>query len=927
VGEVLIEGRRLDVKEGFNFSFNYSVADVRSPEKRSTEFSKTIQCPGTKANDLLFGQIYDVNISNPYDSTELNVEANFNPNKRAEARVTSDGMEVMAGTVQLRRIVMNGSEYTYEVVFIGKLINIFGVLKDRELNGLDEDGVLFLDFSDLDHTYNEVNIQSSWSNTSGYVYPMVDYGLGYDFDGNNNRIYDIDTWRPSVFMKDVIDKIFDFAGFTYTSDLFNSTFFGNLIVPWFNEGFALAEDQIAEREFIAETNGDFDIFNNTTQTIIGGTAYEFVRLQYDDYSDPNNLWNDSLYEFEVNDLGYYTMNINSDFTILKTGTYHVPGVLPVEILVKRLSGGVTSIVDAISFDVDIPSGSPGSSETTTLNWSSNQELLYSGDTVWLELSMNSIVYNTITFGNDFEMYLDDGSRLFNQVSEQSIFEGEQVYMNNFIPEVKMKDFLLSVFNMFNLYVTVDPLNEFNLIIETRDDFYASGETKDWTKKLARNKPITLEPLGLLTAREYIYTYAEDDDYYNQRYQDNYGHTYGRRRIEVDNDFITKTQKTEVVFSPTPLVNDGNSSRIIPKIYDADIDDGRKPVDTNLRVLYYAGLLNSVPSWKFRYDAQTTSVTKDEYPYAGHLTHPLAPGQDINFGIPNELFYSANGYTGTLQYTNNNLFNAFHRNQVEELTNKDSKVLTGLFDLTAWDIFKLDFRDQILIDNSYWRINKVSNYNPFKAVLTKVELIKVQDVAPLETEEFDLGGSGEVSQERYPVINRKSLLNGNQLPPFQGTVKGKFNRVSEFAQNFKILGDNNFIGDGSKNVTIFGSGNKVLFGASNVVIINSDNQEVIDDNTTIIDGKRQWKYVDATTAYIAKDRDFVLADASSGAFTVTLPPVVEDVWINVKKTDSSANIVTISPSATGLIDGAATRTLTTQYEAVDFYCDGSNWFIR
>ena len=58
----------------------------------------------------------------------------------------------------------------------------------------------------------------------------------------------------------------------------------------------------------------------------------------------------------------------------------------------------------------------------------------------------------------------------------------------------MADFLTSIFKMFNLFVEVDPNNEKNLLIETRDTFYSQGGAKDWTYKLARDRDITLEPL-------------------------------------------------------------------------------------------------------------------------------------------------------------------------------------------------------------------------------------------------------------------------------------------------------------------------------------------------------------------------------------------------------------------------------------------------
>lgn len=81
----------------------------------------------------------------------------------------------------------------------------------------------------------------------------------------------------------------------------------------------------------------------------------------------------------------------------------------------------------------------------------------------------------------------------------------------------------------------------------------------------------------------------------------------------------------------------------------------------------------------------------------------------------------------------------------------------------------------------------------------------------------------------------------------------------------------------------------------------------------------------TTTYTAVNHDLVLASASGGAFTVTLPAVAAGAFVTVKKTDSSANVVTVSP-ASGTIDGASSVALSVQYESYDFVSDGTNWFI-
>jgi hypothetical protein len=483
--------------------------------------------------------------------------------------------------------------------------------------------------------------------------------------------------------------------------------------------------------------------------------------------------------------------------------------------------------------------SVGSTSTTTIQWSSTQDLLFVGDVVWVEIVFNTQLLDILNVSNKFSFNMDTGANLFNQVAEEQVFEGSNVYMNNFVPDIGMSDLLLSVFKMFNLYVTVDPLDETNLIIETRDTYYNGGTIRDWSHKLAKDQPVIVKPLGLLTAKEYIYTYSDDGDYYNKRFEDLRGYNYGRSRTEIDNDFINSTTKVEIDFSPTPLVNDGVTSRIIPKVYDEDISTGAKPVDMNTRVLYFDNTLVSNPSWILRYNGGNNTAPKSTYPYAGHWDNPITPSLDLNFGIPTQLFYTENGYTGTLQVTNANLVNVYHRGYLNEITNKDSKVLSASFYLDAWDIAKLDFRDQILLNNSYWRLNKVTDYNPFKESLTKVELIKVLDVIQTPVETFRLGEKGADSYgEKLPVTNIKERLGRNLFNPFTGMVNGTGNKVNDSASAFKIVGDNNYIGSASKNVTITGNNNQVLFGASNVVIINSDNVVVGESDVVYLNNYKQ-----------------------------------------------------------------------------------------
>lgn len=84
----------------------------------------------------------------------------------------------------------------------------------------------------------------------------------------------------------------------------------------------------------------------------------------------------------------------------------------------------------------------------------------------------------------------------------------------------------------------------------------------------------------------------------------------------------------------------------------------------------------------------------------------------------------------------------------------------------------------------------------------------------------------------------------------------------------------------------------------------------------------------STPYDASNLDIVVWDASAGNKTVRLPVAASSAnyRIEVKKTDASANTITIDPNLSETIEGGTTAILTTQYESITFVCDGTEWWI-
>lgn len=88
-------------------------------------------------------------------------------------------------------------------------------------------------------------------------------------------------------------------------------------------------------------------------------------------------------------------------------------------------------------------------------------------------------------------------------------------------------------------------------------------------------------------------------------------------------------------------------------------------------------------------------------------------------------------------------------------------------------------------------------------------------------------------------------------------------------------------------------------------------------------------ISKTSAAPASVGQFVLADATSGAFTITLPSSpASGVVVGVKKTDSSANAVTVvSGTPVTTIDGDTSAVLLAQNAGAVFSFDGTYWRIQ
>lgn len=947
ISKLVIDGLVVPILKEIPISVNFAISDIRDLAKRSGAMTKTITLPQSQELDRLFETVFRMNI-------ELST---FNPNLALEGVYYVNEKEQVKGDLQLLSFIHkpDGSG-EYQCSIIGREGSFFVALGDDKLTDLD--------FSDLDHPFNQTNIVDSWATSyiklgvpfafaygEGYVYPFIKYGYT-----SSNSTFDVNHFKPAIPAWEYMTRIFAAAGYTWTSAFLDGAFFKRLYIPCNKDKIPLSSAYIsASQYFIGKTAATVTGWQSGTSTIGGNFSHGAVAVNpnynletapYFDasgqYDSVTNFYATIGYSGVYNVVAFVQMDItvnapslvggkwtnNADAYQVIIEKYTTSSWVVIASITNTQTSGTQNLGTAVSYKTNAQSGNIYLSAGTLVRV--RTVVTVSGTTLNAALVPTSAAYTIdYTFPNGTQK-----NEHFLLRTDPTLVDGNTLSMNNAIPEnILQKDFVKWIMQMFKLNIEVDKSNEKNLIIEPEISGWYSGNV-DWTQLVDYSKNWEMRPMGELDFKKYVLKYKDDKDYYNEQHIKQHIDNYGLKRLEVNNEFIKNEKVIEIGFSPTPLVGNSSNSIVCPHIYQKD-GTTLKPMSHNIRILYYGGLKNSGNAWNFT--SGVFSVPFTQYPYIGHVDDPLTPTIDLNFWYPKEVYYS---YISAY-YTTNNLFNAYYSQYINEITDKDSKIITCYVNLQELDILQLSFRKKVFIQHpvfggAYYIINKIFDYNPVESKTTKVELLKVKTYSPFVAGAIPIDpGYDPVSTERvlYNPLNNSD----NNTDAANSLALGSNNRIYGVG-NIGVGSDGCFVDQtstgvtlinctevsviGGENVTIVGASNRTFTGLSNIVVNDSEtylnkikSQTVTADFT--IDNETVIYYVDCTGGDVTATIDLTTGD-------------IEDKVICFTRTDASANKFYLDdPSGTVSVLGSATPydTGMVQYDSIDISLKGTVIYIK
>lgn len=446
--------------------------------------------------------------------------------------------------------------------------------------------------------------------------------------------------------------------------------------------------------------------------------------------------------------------------------------------------------------------------------------LQPGEQVWVTISCETNSNNIFCVFDQYTCHfnqINNGAYTgtgFTNITDTGI-KFNYIKMNDFIPSnFKQIDYLKSICTMFNLMIIPNKYNSRVIDFIPRPEYYAAGQIKDWTAKLDNKTPVIATLISEQQNKQILFASKPDTDYYNTFYTNSTTEIYGQYLFNIDNEWVTSVQNITTEFAPTPLDKIYGTDIFLPKIAARDAQTGlysgqigiprflRKNI--NPRLITTSGgtltLLNSSPV--------------NFYPYCGNLDDPINSNIDYNFGPAKKIFYPE-----LLTQTQNNLINLYWKDYLDDINDKNSKLIKCNIYLTPKDIEQFNYNDIIFIDRlsddggHYFTVNKIT-YIPTANQPAVVELIKVNRPP---TQHFPKGNHSVFTGN---MASGRTFLGGNS---------------GSQSTNNVLLGKNNIVGINSANVLIVGNGNIVGNNTPNVILLNPSTPVINPPKGTIVVG--------------------------------------------------------------------------------------------
>jgi hypothetical protein len=659
------EYERLDLFKDEKISVTAQLQNANDLAKLYTDYSQSFNVPASKKNNAIFSHWYESSVDDGYDHRI-----------RYEGYIEIDTHKYKQGTFQLENAKKkNGFIDSYQITFYGNLTQLKDIIRDDKLNSLD--------YSSLTHLYNSDAVIPRIANLTNILgvpyevrYPLIGNLKKYEYQ-SGSALNDVTLSTGAIKWNDLfpaitVKKIFEFIqlkyGITFTGSFLSLGQFTKLHL-YCKSSLSMSEQtQRIPLNFTTITSAPFPELNLATDVLT--TTWSYV---------PSNATGDIYNKVTIKitpDVGFttriYNVYVFKDGELFKT--------------FSNLKGTKTVVADTVR------RSSNSNPIKYTFKFSSDTTMSFSPE-VFLRrcFGLGAIGVQTIT---------------------TAVAKGNQstiadIDITNYIPDIKISDFITGIVKMFNLMIIPRENNTFELL--PLELYYNQGKILDITKYVY-SEELTVEKPKLF--KSINFTYEESNNVLNVAYKGLYGQSYGDLIYKNENTTENNTYDIKLPFENVlfEVPKEGKNFQTATLI-DKDLN----PYIPKPMLIYLNDLAYTIPIGDQIFLTNSIGGTQAIQQYCRFSNELNLLPADLSLSNVVTLNFSNEQSSWTNELAPNGLYATNYQNYIENLYNRKTRILKVKallpVSLTGSDVINnygqkigIVLNDRVIIRNKRYIIN-------------------------------------------------------------------------------------------------------------------------------------------------------------------------------------------------------------------------------
>ena len=668
--QLFIQDTRVDLFQDESISVTDSIQNVSDISKVFTPFSKEFNLPASSTNNKLFKHYYNFDIQDGFDArftVSARIEINHVPFKSGKLRLNGVGMK-------------NNLPHTYKVVFFGEPNSLKELFGDEDLSSLN--GLSTYDIksdtvtADVQNAF-KTGLQSTGSNATSIanrnvVVPLISLENYYSYDTPSTSRLDNVTWtnlrkdlKPAIKLKRIIEAIqtqYDIT-FNMADDGSIKTFFGSDV---FDELYL----------WLHREKTPYTDLNTTTK---------FFGINYDSLGIKRTL-SDYTYIGGSGDVlsgGKLTINEGESYSLRFRFIASAANV-PIEIVSKdKTTNELLGVQERISTTSAMTVAFTGLTSGNLSTRIFNPEIRFNNNTSQaLTFSAQS------SFPSAFGLQIDktvNGVTTNHFYGNSSFQLAYMVFIQDYLPKMKVLDFLTGLFKMFNL-VAYSKRGTSTIFVQTFDDFMTLGTARDITEYIDINQSTIDRPVPY---NQINFKYSSPVTQTSLRFINDYAQVFGDLNYSSPEKYDGQAFNIDVPFERSVLINLRDNSGALTNNVEAWWVDADSKTTLGKPYIFFNRVIdsssNTVTSSNFTSYNAPSNVSSDE-------------NHTLNFGAEYDEFNK--------DINANSLFSRFYQQYVVQTYNQNGRIIKVSANLPISFVLNYGVNDVIIIDGQEYYINSI-----------------------------------------------------------------------------------------------------------------------------------------------------------------------------------------------------------------------------